>query len=407
MIILPSLRRCAILASTALASIISLSAQYTLHLNDSIKRHSEVLDNRARYPYINPIEMTLKRTLPLIAISTSYSLISNSNIATARSEFFSNFRHHYDDFCQFAPLLTQVGLHVAGTQGRSQHTLELASANLITSGIMLWVVTLGKSLTHVERPDGSARNSFPSGHTAMAFASATMLHLEYGKRYPWLSALGYGVATSVGLGRILNNRHWIGDVATGAFIGVLSGEIGYWLNDRLWKRGKDYLQSKDLPTLYKGLTISLPGRIALGTDIQQQQTGLGLHWRYSDRGYYLFSNLLLEIEQLNNLPIGFIDDSNIAYARNASWEIGWGKEWSIYSNWFTADTGVSLGIDALLKLYPSVHLSPRLYLSQHFAIRADLIYSHRKAIYEVESNELIYGYRLPQFIIGSAIEFRL
>lgn len=35
-----------------------------------------------------------------------------------------------------------------------------------------------------ERPDHSARNSFPSGHTATAFMGAQLLHNEYGEAYP-------------------------------------------------------------------------------------------------------------------------------------------------------------------------------------------------------------------------------
>lgn len=405
----------AILHKSCLASLVSLiaigsgfCAPPAPTLIDSIRTSESIqVNQRITYSYVNPLEATLSRTLPLIAISTSYSLMSNSNIATARNEFFSNFKHHYDDYCQFTPMLTQLGMHLAGVKGRSQNILELASADLITSGIMFSVVTLGKTLTHVERPDGSARNSFPSGHTAMAFASATMLHLEYGKRYPWLSAIGYGIATSVGIGRILNNRHWIGDVATGAFIGILSGEIGYWLNDRLWKRGNNYQHRSNLPALHRELMISLPGRIGLGQGIQQQQTGLGLHWRYSDQGYYAFTNLLLEIEQLNNLPPTFLGNNDTAYARNASFELGWGKEWTLSGNWLTASSGLSLGVDALLKVYPSIHLSPRIYLSQNFSIRADLIYSHRRSLYKVENNGVEYQYHLPRIIIGSGIEFRL
>lgn len=37
-----------------------------------------------------------------------------------------------------------------------------------------------KYTAKVPRPDGSSRNSFPSGHTAVAFMGATILHKEYG-----------------------------------------------------------------------------------------------------------------------------------------------------------------------------------------------------------------------------------
>ena len=87
------------------------------------------------------------------------------------------------------------------------------------------------------RPDGSTRNSWPSGHTATAFVGATILHKEYGlTRSPWYSVAGYGVATATGVMRVLNNRHWVSDVLSGAGIGMISGELAYALSDVLFKK---------------------------------------------------------------------------------------------------------------------------------------------------------------------------
>ena len=87
----------------------------------------------------------------------------------------------------------------------------------------------------VMRPDGSSRNSFPSGHTATAFMAATMLHKEYGHRSPWYSIGAYTVATVTGVTRQLNNRHWMSDVMVGAGIGILATEFGYFLADLIFK----------------------------------------------------------------------------------------------------------------------------------------------------------------------------
>ena len=84
-------------------------------------------------------------------------------------------------------------------------------------------------------PDGSTRNSFPSGHTATAFMTATMLHKEYGHRSPWYSIGGYTLATLTGVTRQLNNRHWMSDVMVGAGIGILATEFGYFLADLIFK----------------------------------------------------------------------------------------------------------------------------------------------------------------------------
>jgi hypothetical protein len=86
------------------------------------------------------------------------------------------------------------------------------------------------------RPDGTTRNSWPSGHTATAFVGATILHKEYGlTRSPWYSVAGYSVATATGVMRVLNNRHWVSDVLSGAGIGIMSGELAYALSDVIFK----------------------------------------------------------------------------------------------------------------------------------------------------------------------------
>lgn len=85
------------------------------------------------------------------------------------------------------------------------------------------------------RPDESHHNSFPSGHTATAFMTASMLHMEYGWRSPWYSIGGYSAAALTGVSRILNNRHWMSDVLAGAAIGIGSVHLGYFLSDRIFR----------------------------------------------------------------------------------------------------------------------------------------------------------------------------
>jgi len=72
-----------------------------------------------------------------------------------------------------------------------------------------------------------AYQSFPSGHTTVAFAAAAVVTSEsehWGRRAIWLVAPAmYGGATLVGLSRMYNNAHWASDVALGAAIGTFSG----------------------------------------------------------------------------------------------------------------------------------------------------------------------------------------
>ena len=152
------------------------------------------------------------------------------------TQLLTDFKTRIDDYLQFFGPAMTVGLKLGGYEGRSDWPRLLASAGmsyLIMAGLVNGIKYSAKEM----RPDGSTANSWPSGHTATAFVGATLLHKEYGlTRSPWWSVAGYGVATATGVMRVLNNRHWISDVMSGAGIGILSGELGYALCDLMFKQ---------------------------------------------------------------------------------------------------------------------------------------------------------------------------
>jgi len=68
----------------------------------------------------------------------------------------------------------------------------------------------------------SSQQSFPSGHTAIAFALATGLRRETSAAWvPWVA---YPVASLVGWSRVHADEHWTSDVVAGAVLGIWSGE---------------------------------------------------------------------------------------------------------------------------------------------------------------------------------------
>lgn len=157
-----------------------------------------------------------------------------SEVAEERNEHIPKFRTHLDDYLQFSPLLAVYGLDALGV--KSKNDLRNRSIILLKGEITMLITTnLLKKLTHTLRPDGSAYNSFPSGHTAQAFTAATFLSEEYKSRYHWMPYASYTVASSVGLLRVANNRHYISDVLVGAGIGYLAMKTAYWTHHR-WDR---------------------------------------------------------------------------------------------------------------------------------------------------------------------------
>jgi PAP2 superfamily len=136
------------------------------------------------------------------------------------------FAAHVDDYLEFAPLIAVYGLDIAGIKGKNS-VIDQTAMVLITSGITTAMVSTLKSHTNRLRPDGSAYNSFPSGHTATAFAAAELLHQEFKGQSPWYGYTGYAVAMTTGILRMYNNKHWLSDVVAGAGFGMLSTKLTY------------------------------------------------------------------------------------------------------------------------------------------------------------------------------------
>ncbi len=157
----------------------------------------------------------------------------DTHFRSLRNDYLPHFNRHIDDYMQFAPIPVMLGLKAFGVKGRSSWSRMIVS-DAFSAVIMGGVVSSLKNSTHVTRPDGSNNHSFPSGHTATAFMAATMLNKEYGHISPWVGVGAYTVASATGLMRMANNKHWLSDVMTGAGIGVISTEVGYYLADLIF-----------------------------------------------------------------------------------------------------------------------------------------------------------------------------
>jgi hypothetical protein len=113
-----------------------------------------------------------------------------------------------------------VGTWAIGRMADSPRTAAIGS-DLIRAQFVSQVVVQGvKFVTRRDRPDASNNHSFPSGHTASAFATASVLERHLG----WKAGLpAYGFATYVGLARMSANKHHLSDVMMGAAVGIAAG----------------------------------------------------------------------------------------------------------------------------------------------------------------------------------------
>lgn len=100
-------------------------------------------------------------------------------------------------------------LIVQDEQGTWQFLKGLVTAEAVTYGLKLVV--------NKQRPDLSNNNSFPSGHTATTFQSASFIH----KRYGFVNSIpAYALAGYTAFSRINAKKHDGLDILAGAAIGI-------------------------------------------------------------------------------------------------------------------------------------------------------------------------------------------
>jgi membrane-associated phospholipid phosphatase len=118
---------------------------------------------------------------------------------------------------QFGAALATYGIgRLSGQTRVAEVGSHLLRAQLVAQGVTHAI----KYSVRRMRPDGSTRNSFPSGHTSVSFASATVLHREFGWK---VGVPAYAVASYIGLSRIEQERHYLSDIVFGAALGIVAG----------------------------------------------------------------------------------------------------------------------------------------------------------------------------------------
>lgn len=85
--------------------------------------------------------------------------------------------------------------------------------------------------------EGDWNDSFPSGHTSMAFTGAAFASYVFGRYFPdspWryaVTAASYSLAALTATFRMAGGSHFFTDVLTGALIGTVSGILVPWLHE--------------------------------------------------------------------------------------------------------------------------------------------------------------------------------
>lgn len=220
-----------------------------------------------------PVKRTTKKSLlKKMIIPTSLimggSLLSRSTLENdlqrdIRKGIGKGFSTKLDDYFRYAPMAELAVANAIGLKSKNHWFDQAKNLFLIDVASFITVRTL-KSVVKRSRPNNQyIYNSFPSGHTTLAFSNATMLYYEYIDHHPLFAYSGYAFATVTGSLRVLNDRHWIGDVLVGAGIGMLITHLVYAIEPL--KNWNPFLRKKHL---------------SFTPVINRDQLLLSVHWKF-------------------------------------------------------------------------------------------------------------------------------
>ena len=113
-----------------------------------------------------------------------------------------------------------IGRYAVNSRGTKTNRLSHIGFDLLRAQLVASTLTYGvKVAVRRDRPTGECC-SFPSGHAAVTFATASVLERHFGYRGAWPT---WVIAGYVAASRLTDNRHFASDVLFGAAVGVASG----------------------------------------------------------------------------------------------------------------------------------------------------------------------------------------
>lgn len=157
--------------------------------------------------------MISKNASAIILLPSSFLLSSSLLVAMPAHASSSDNIDKAGDILSFAIPAVAYGstYYMDDKEGRQQFYYSFAT-NVAATQVL-------KSVIDKERPNGRDEESFPSGHTSMAFQGASFIHKRYGLEYSIPAYIGAGF---VAYSRVEADEHDVTDVLAGAALGVAS-----------------------------------------------------------------------------------------------------------------------------------------------------------------------------------------
>lgn len=211
-----------------------ISVQSFAQLTDTVRLRDTVYKDYAKPRLISFVPGAIAITYGFVALNSNLFRKLDYHIYEKLNERHPGYDTFVDDYTRYIPALAVYGLDLMGVKGRSSFKDKTALL-LISASLTSGTLQILKASSNRMRPSRKNDYSFPSGHTAMAFAGAEFLSQEYGDKSIWYSVGGYTVATATGVLRMYKNAHWFSDVVAGAGLGILSTKFAYFIYPPLKK----------------------------------------------------------------------------------------------------------------------------------------------------------------------------
>jgi len=200
--------------------------------------------------FLSGADLILDNCLKLNQVEYKGDIYEKDNINRLDRFFMNSYSKTKDSIANFTLLTTMITPIVLVSNEKSQWLTDFVMYTetlLIANGIK----ELTKLCVNRARPymyyepetypkedieSKDCFNSFPSGHTTMAFAAATFVSYTYCEYFPessWkvpIICASYGLATTTATLRILSGNHFFTDVLVGAVIGSSTGFLVPYLH---------------------------------------------------------------------------------------------------------------------------------------------------------------------------------
>ncbi len=164
------------------------------------------------------------------------------DVQSHRSNTKNDIANTFAPFGQQYSLYVIGGFYLGGAVFDDQNTRNLGVDGLSASLIASVIITpslkplFGRSRP-IQNQGGdtfrsfrSINDSFPSGHTTQAFATAAVVANHFDS--PWVAPVAYGIASLVGFARVYQGAHWTSDVLAGGLIGFTVGKTVVYYNNQ-------------------------------------------------------------------------------------------------------------------------------------------------------------------------------